>query len=75
MANQLSAQTGPSARNYRKYLRRGRFAQIKGGMNQFSAWLAAMGAKLTLTPTQVYDRLKKNSADRIQRATSTSDLA
>jgi hypothetical protein len=75
MANQLSGQTGASQRCYRKHERHATFARVKIGENQFSAFLAAQATRLTSSSTAIFTFLKKNTADRIRKATSTGQLS
>lgn len=75
MANQLSGQTGPSPRCYRKHQRHATFARVKSGQDQFSTFLAAQGARLTQTSAAIFGKLPKNSAARIAKASTFGSLA
>lgn len=74
MANQLGSTT-VAPRSYRRHLRHDRFARIKNGENQFSAFLAAQALRLTSTSSAIFTFLKKNTAARIKGAGSTGVLS
>lgn len=75
MANQLSGQTGPSPRAYSSHQRHRKFARVKNGANQFSAFLAAQATRLSSTSTLVFGKLVKNSAARIKAASTFGSLS
>lgn len=75
MANQLSAQTGPSPRCYSRHQRRRPFVRVRSGANQFSAFLAAQATRLSSTSAAVFAKLPKNTAARIRAAGSLGSLA
>lgn len=75
MANQLSAQTGPSPRCYSRHQRKRQFARVKSGADQFSAFLSAQATRLSSTSAAVFAKLPKNTAARIKLAGSLGSLA
>lgn len=75
MANQLSGQTGPSPRCYTKHQRHRQFARVRGGADQFSAFLVAQAARLSTTSSAIFTDLVKNTAARIKAASTTGSLS
>jgi hypothetical protein len=75
MANQLSGQTGPSPRAYSRHQRTRKFARVKSGADQFSAFLAAQATRLSSTSAAVFAKLPKNTAARIKLAGSLGSLS
>jgi hypothetical protein len=75
MANQLSGQPGPSPRCHTKHQRYRQFARVRSGADQFSAFLAANATKLSILSSAVFADLRKNTADRITKASSTGQLS
>lgn len=75
MANQLSGQTGPSPRCYSRHQRTRKFARVRLGADQFSAFLAKQATRLSSTSAVIFAKLPKNTANRVTRAGSLGSLA
>ena len=74
MANQLGSLT-IAPRAYSQHQRYRKYARIRAGADQFTAFLAAQAARFTggHTAQNVFDKLPKNSAARI-KATATGSF-
>lgn len=73
MANQLGS-TSVAPRAYSRHQRHRRFARLKIGADQFSAFLAAQATRLSSTSAVIFTKLQKYTADKIKSATNISQL-
>jgi hypothetical protein len=73
MANQLGSLT-VAPRAYSRYQEHRKFARIRIGANQFSAFLSQQATRLSSTPALIFAKLAKNSADRIRKAATFASL-
>lgn len=73
MANQLGSLT-VAPRAYSRYQEHRKFARVKGGADQFSAFLSQQATRLGSTPALIFAKLTKNTAARIKAAATFASL-
>jgi hypothetical protein len=63
-----------SARSNSSHQRHRKFARVRKGADQFSAFLSQQATRLSLTTTQVFNDLKKNTARAIRNVANSGQL-
>lgn len=73
MANQLSGQTGASAREYNKHQRHSNVARLRHSQ-QLAAFLAYQATRLSSTAAVVFAKVTKYGADRVKAAANLAAI-
>lgn len=63
-----------SARSNSSHMRHRKFARVRKGADQFSAFLAQQATRLTLSTATVFADLKKNTARAIRHVANSGKL-